>query len=439
MKRLLLLFGTVLISVMLFGQYTENKLPSGLTESTTVGDADYTIIQKNGELIVKAVRMDTIKAYMVEGMTADIPVLDSVSGSTGQFVISDGVGWLSPVSAKYEGGGAYTFGYRSGIKGWGSMVLGGNLNGGQNAATGILSIATGISTVASGLNSFAGGNGSIASGTGAFSFGYYSTASGEYATSLGYQSVASGAYSTASGYFSTASGNYSTASGYSSTANSYAETVIGIYPDTVTPTSATTYQLSDWLFGIGNGTSAGSKSNALVMLKSGNTTAIGDWTIDGDLTVTGDVDFSGSFPTISAYIPEDSTLSTTLLTGVPKYLGDGNTNQFVNTNTVDFELNGDTLVYIGTNATTMYISYNAVSTTSTVSTTVHTYIYINDVLDEQFTGVVFCKTAGEKYPMSGASGLVVLNPNDSVKIYIEADKNCTVVNDHFPVSAFKVK
>ena len=175
------------------------------------------------------------------------------------------------------------------------------------------------------------------------------------------------------------------------------------------------------------------------MLKSGNTTAIGDWTIDGDLTVTGDVDFSGSFPTISAYIPEDSTLSTTLLTGVPKYLGDGNTNQFVNTNTVDFELNGDTLVYIGTNATTMYISYNAVSTTSTVSTTVHTYIYINDVLDEQFTGVVFCKTAGEKYPMSGASGLVVLNPNDSVKIYIEADKNCTVVNDHFPVSAFKVK
>jgi hypothetical protein len=125
MKKLAILLSILAFSLSVFGQYTENKLPSGLTVSTTTADADYTIIQKSGETYVKAIRMDTLKAYFSAGIIGDIQPLDSVSGSTGQFIISDGSGWLAPVSAKYEGNDAYTFGQRlSGAIGSGSMVIG---------------------------------------------------------------------------------------------------------------------------------------------------------------------------------------------------------------------------------------------------------------------------------------------------------------------------
>ena len=117
MKKVLILLVFLTFYCSTFGQYTGNKLPSGLTVATTVDSADYTIIQKDGETIVKAVRMDTLKSFFSTGIIESIEVLDSVSGSTGQFIISDGFGWLSPISAKYEGSDAYTFGFRDGSVG----------------------------------------------------------------------------------------------------------------------------------------------------------------------------------------------------------------------------------------------------------------------------------------------------------------------------------
>jgi len=58
MKKLIIFFGILLTSLVGFGQYTEDKLPSGLTTSTTMTAADIQVIQKDGEAYVKG-----IKAY----------------------------------------------------------------------------------------------------------------------------------------------------------------------------------------------------------------------------------------------------------------------------------------------------------------------------------------------------------------------------------------
>lgn len=645
MKKLILSFSLVLLSLIGFGQYTGDKLPSGLTVADTASDADVTIMQYDGEVIVKAIRMDSLRSYMTEGMAASATSLDSISGTTGQFIVSDGSGWVSPVSAVYEGSGAYSFGYRIGTVGWGSFVAGGSPTDGNEAslaysmawgpggaaataygatawgngtASGIRStafssstasganstawysgVASGIGStawfygnasglastawgnavapgdhstawggatantdystawgkgtasgrlstawdslsVASGIHSTAWGKGTasglystaLAEGTasgdnsfavdatasGDYSFAFsggtasgqistawdggtasgihstvwgkgtasgdYSTAfnignaTGDYSTAWGYQDTASGIGSTCWGYSSAASGDYSTAwtwatasgkystawiwgtasgerstawhygtaSGASSTAsgigvfsNSYNEFSLGRYGDTITATSATTWQATDWLFSIQNGTAGGSRSNALVMLKNGNTEVTGDWTIDGDLEVTGDVNFSASLPAISAHVPGDSTLVTTVLTGVPIFLGTGDNIQFVVTENLEFAYDGDTLYFDGSANATVFCCWNGTAETTTVTTTVHIHIYVNDVIVEQFTGATYCKAANEEYALSGGNGLVALTNGDTIKLMVEADDGCDVTNAHLNFAMFKIK
>jgi hypothetical protein len=361
MKKLLLLL-FVFCGIIGYAQYDGDKLPSGLTVSLTAADADYTIIQKSGEVIVKAIRMDSLRSYMTEQMAANVIELDSIDGETGQFIISDGSGWLTPASAKYEGNSAYTFGYRTGTVGWGSMVLGGGSTGANSAtyplamaigynsdATEEFAIAMGRNATASGLYSFAvqygtaSGTNSFAIGTGSEASGDYSiagaggtasgnysvafasgtssgesstsfgsgvssgdysmswggdpldplkstasgdrstawgnnaTASGNGSTAWGYSTIASGIYSTAWGNQPIARGNYSTAWGLLAYAQSYSETCFGQYTDTAASKTATSWVATDRLFTISNGTGSGSRSNALVMLKNGNTTVTGEW------------------------------------------------------------------------------------------------------------------------------------------------------------------
>jgi hypothetical protein len=97
--------------------------------------------------------------------------------------------------------------------------------------------------------------------------------------------VASGQYSTAIGNANTASGNISLASGYNNTAQSYCESVLGLY-STVGTGNATAYVATDRLFVVGNGTAAGTRSNALTILKNANTTIGGSLTINGNGTGT---------------------------------------------------------------------------------------------------------------------------------------------------------
>ena len=165
-------------------------------------------------------------------------------------------------------------------------------------AVGSNSTAMGNSTIASGDDSTAMGEGTSGSGGASTAMGSGTTASGNTSTALGSWTVASGAYSTtmgtttyasgtasiaagngavASGSLSVAigrgavaSGDYSTALGVQTRAESYNETVIGAWnipsggdPDDWIPTEP--------LFVIGNGTDLDEDSNAMVVLKNGNT------------------------------------------------------------------------------------------------------------------------------------------------------------------------
>jgi hypothetical protein len=147
--------------------------------------------------------------------------------------------------------------------------------GGNTTASGGSSTAMGSNTIASGQNSTAMGGSTTASATNSTAMGSNTIASGEGATAMGGVSTASGYFSTAMGNSTTASAYYSTAMGFYTTAKSLAETAIGTYNTTYTPTSATLYNSADRLFVIGNGTSSSALSDALVILKNGNTTFSG--------------------------------------------------------------------------------------------------------------------------------------------------------------------
>jgi len=48
MKKLLFFIGILSLSLATFGQYTEDKLPSGLTVAASLGASDVQIVQKSG-------------------------------------------------------------------------------------------------------------------------------------------------------------------------------------------------------------------------------------------------------------------------------------------------------------------------------------------------------------------------------------------------------
>jgi len=139
-----------------------------------------------------------------------------------------------------------------------------------STASGYKSTAMGSGTTASGSSSTAMGAGTTASGASSTAMGLTTTASGDRSTAMGYLSTASGDFSTAMGFLSIASGFNSTAMGNRITAKSAYETVIGIYNTIYTPQDSLSWNASDRLFVIGNGTSEGNRSNALTMLKNGN-------------------------------------------------------------------------------------------------------------------------------------------------------------------------
>jgi hypothetical protein len=166
-------------------------------------------------------------------------------------------------------------------------------------AKGAVSTAMGFATTASGSSSTAMGYNTIASGEYSTTMGYFTNASGSFSTAMGYNTIASGEYSTTMGYFTNASGSFSTAMGYNtlasgylstamgretnasgnystamglySTALSYVETVVGNWNTNYTPNSSTAWNTNDRLFVIGNGTGSTTRSDAMVVLKNGNT------------------------------------------------------------------------------------------------------------------------------------------------------------------------
>ena len=139
-------------------------------------------------------------------------------------------------------------------------------------ATGLYSFASGYLTRASGSQSVALNGGTIASATASFASGGITTASNQEATAMGGYTTASGTRSMAVNSSTIASGNSSFSANESTEARSFCETAFGTLNTLYTPTSTSAFSATDRIFGIGNGTSGGSRSDALIILKNGLTT-----------------------------------------------------------------------------------------------------------------------------------------------------------------------
>ncbi|CAL2079026.1 hypothetical protein [Tenacibaculum sp. 190524A02b] len=131
-----------------------------------------------------------------------------------------------------------------------------------------------------GFASFAAGVGSIASGDESIALGRYHTASGDNSVTIGSSNKATALGTIAIGGSNVASGVASIAIGDNVSTSSRSQITLGINN---VPIAASNHMFisTDPLLVIGNGTLS-TPSNALVMLKNGNTTLNGSLTIDED-------------------------------------------------------------------------------------------------------------------------------------------------------------
>lgn len=174
---------------------------------------------------------------------------------------STAFGESSNASGDYStamGNFATAFGYNSTAMGYASV------------ASGNYSTVMGYFTIASGFNSTTMGFNSKATGIYSTAMGQNTVASGGASTAMGGGSIASGDLSTAMGGNSIASGIASTAMGVNTLSKPYASLVIGQLNDT-TAISPSSWNLLDPVFIIGNGIVDGPRSNAMTVLKNGNT------------------------------------------------------------------------------------------------------------------------------------------------------------------------
>lgn len=158
------------------------------------------------------------------------------------------------------------------------------------ANIGDFSFASGGGSIASGSESTAMGAIATASGDASFAVGDSPMASGDISVAMGSGTIASAEASTAMGNGTSASGNSATAMGERTTSKSYSETSIGLYNTDYTPTSTSAWEATDRLFVIGNGDGVNPNSDALVMLKNGNT-GLGTSTPDTTLHVVGQIKY----------------------------------------------------------------------------------------------------------------------------------------------------
>ncbi len=155
-----------------------------------------------------------------------------------------------------------------------------------NLASENASFAVGESNVSSGSSSVALGEGNEATNYAAFATGYYSIASGDSSVAMGDGSRANAQDAVAIGESNVSSAISGTAIGNRTVADSYSQVSLGMNNTTLSGNS-NLFVATDRLFVVGNGVSSLQKSDALVMLKNGNTTLNGKLTIDGDNTGTG--------------------------------------------------------------------------------------------------------------------------------------------------------
>lgn len=149
----------------------------------------------------------------------------------------------------------------------------------DNGNMGYASFATGENTLASGQHTFAANNGARATGGSSSAFGD--------------SSLAADSGSFAIGGWTETHADYSVSMGFRARAYSYAAVVMGRF-NTGLGSSSTAWVATDPVLEIGNGTGYGALSNALTVLKNGNTHIGGSNPAGYMLNVNGNSYFNGT-------------------------------------------------------------------------------------------------------------------------------------------------
>ncbi|RME31522.1 MAG: hypothetical protein D6800_00690 [Candidatus Zixiibacteriota bacterium] len=235
------------------------------------------------------------------------------TGATGTQWNSANIGQYSyavGVNTEASGYATVAMGSQTTASGAGSVAM-----GSQTMASGDGSTAMGINTKGSGFYSTAMGQGVEASGTTSTAMGLSTKAQGENSTAMGDSTIASGTDSMAMGSSTVASGVASTAMGRETSAPSLGETALGMFNTTYTPVSTWSYEASDRLLVVGNGQDSTNRSDALVILKNGDTT------LNGTLTATAFVGDGSGLTNLPTSI--GSAMSITDTTPGPVLTGSG--------------------------------------------------------------------------------------------------------------------
>jgi len=190
---------------------------------------------------------------------------------------------------------------------------------GQGMASGVHALASGWGAVASGAHSIALGNQAEATGMNSAALGVDAQAFGNYAYAIGQDAQAFGSNSVAIGTIAVAEGDNSCSIGfdnYVQGTNSIAlgsylnpqsgfETTLGTWNTLQVPLSASGWNNNDRLLVVGNGPDLAGRSNALVILKNGNT-AIGNITPSTKLDVDGQIRMRGGMPGAGKVLVSDA-------------------------------------------------------------------------------------------------------------------------------------
>ena len=165
-----------------------------------------------------------------------------------------------------KGDGAFASGYESKAIGFYSTAMGFRTYAGTSdaVAMGYYDSATGISAIALGSYNNAVGQNSMA-------FGYESTATGAYSNAWGQLNNASSYSSLALGTLCTTQGSYSSTLGFGLNSKGYASVAVGMYNNTNDAPVANSPSSNDRIFQIGNGSGESGRSNAMTVLRNGNT------------------------------------------------------------------------------------------------------------------------------------------------------------------------